>query len=279
MADAQPVEQPQQEQGGRGRGSGFGRQRGGDRDKGGRGGRGRGGGEQQKDEWVPCTKLGRLVKEAKITALEQIFLFSIPIKEHQIVDTLLKPAGGDSGMLKDEVIKIFPVQKVTSAGQRTRFKVFTIVGDCNGHVGVGSRTGKEVALGIRASLIAAKLNIVPIRRGYWGNKIGDPHTVPVKVTGKSGSVSVRLVPAPRGTGIVAAPIPTKILQLAGIEDVYTSSCGKTRTSGNFIMAVFYALRKTYSFLTPDLWPLTEPTADPTEEHSDFLQNLKSGQTA
>ncbi|RNE95491.1 40S ribosomal protein S2, partial [Trypanosoma conorhini] len=118
--------------------------------------------------------------------------------------------------------------------------------------------------------VAAKLNIVPVRRGYWGNKIGEPHTIPMKVTGKCGSVAVRLVPAPRGTGIVAAPVPKKILEFAGVEDVYTCSCGKTRTRGNFIMATFYALRKTYGFLTPDLWAETEVSRDPTDEHSDFL---------
>ena len=57
----------------------------------------------------------------------------------------------------------------------------------------------------------AKLSIIPVRRGYWGNKIGLPHTLPMKVTGKCGSVRVRLIPAPRGTGIVAAPASKKIL--------------------------------------------------------------------
>jgi len=51
-------------------------------------------------------------------------------------------------------------------------------------------------------LIDAKLNIVPVRKGYWGNKIGKPHTVPCKVTGKGGSVRIRLIPGPRGSGIV-----------------------------------------------------------------------------
>jgi len=193
----------------------------------------------------------------------------MPIKEHQIVDAFLK-----EGTLEDEVIKIYPVQKVSSAGQRTRFRAYQCVGDRAGHIGIGARVGKEVAIAIRASMIAAKLNIVPVRRGYWGNRLGAPHTVPVKVTGKSGSVAVRLVPAPRGTGIVAAPLPTKILQLAGIDDVYTSARGKTRTGGNFIMATFSALRKTYAFLTPDLWPATNAAKDPTEEHSEFLANFQ-----
>ena len=60
------------------------------------------------------------------------------------------------------------------------------------------------------------MNIVPIRKGFWGNKIGNSHTVPQKVTGKGGSVRLRLVPAPRGTGIVGSPVPKKVLAFAGI---------------------------------------------------------------
>ena len=52
-------------------------------------------------------------------------------------------------------------------------------------------------------------------------------------TGKCGSVWVRLIPAPRGTGIVSAPVPKKLLTMAGIEDCYTSATGCTGTLGNF----------------------------------------------
>ncbi|MCI92122.1 40S ribosomal protein S2-4-like, partial [Trifolium medium] len=58
----------------------------------GRGGRRRAGGRRDEEEkWVPVTKLGRLVKEGKIRSLEQIYLHSLPIKEHQIIDTLVGP--------------------------------------------------------------------------------------------------------------------------------------------------------------------------------------------
>merc|ERR550519_1722740 len=77
-----------------------------------------------------------------------------------------------------------PVQKQTRAGQRTRFKAFVAIGDYNGHVGLGVKCSKEVATAIRGAIIMAKLSIVPVRRGFWGNKIGKPHTVPCKVTGK-----------------------------------------------------------------------------------------------
>merc|ERR1712098_359755 len=79
-------------------------------------------GKSDEKEWQPVTKLGRLVKAGKITSMEEIYLHSLPIKEYQIVDNFLPK-------LKDEVMKIKPVQKQTRAGQRTRFKAVVIIGD------------------------------------------------------------------------------------------------------------------------------------------------------
>jgi len=250
----------------RGRG-GFGRGFGGrgDRGRGDRGrGRGRRGRKEEEEKWVPCTKLGRLVQQGKIKSLESIYLFSMPVKEYQIVEYFLGSA------LKDEVMKIMPVQKQTRAGQRTRFKAFVVVGDSNGHVGLGVKCAKEVATAIRGAIILAKMSVIPVRRGYWGNKIGKVHTVPTKVTGKCGSVTIRLIPAPRGAGIVAARTPKKVLQMAGIEDCYTASRGSRKTLGNFVKATFYALSHTYGFLSPDLWAETKYTKSPLQEFTDFL---------
>jgi small subunit ribosomal protein S2e len=122
--------------------------------------RGRRGGKDEEKAWVPVTKLGRLVQDGHIRSIEEVYLFSLPIKEYQIVDFFLPK-------LKDEVMKIMPVQKQTTAGQRTRFKAFVVVGDMDGHVGLGVKCSKEVATAIRGAIILAKLSTVPVRRGYW----------------------------------------------------------------------------------------------------------------
>jgi len=252
--------------GGFGGDRGFGGKGKGGKGKGGKGkGKGKGGGD--KEEWIPCTKLGRLVKDGKIRNIDDIYYFSMPIKEYQIVDFFL-PA------LKDEVMKICPVQKQTTAGQRTRFKAFVIVGDFDGHVGLGVKSAKEVATAIRGAIIAAKLQVIPVMRGFWGNRIGAPHTVPCKVSGKCGSVLIRLIPAPRGTGLVAAKIPKKVLTYAGVEDCFSSSRGATSTGGNFVKASFEAVKNTYGYNFPDLWEqadlrLKKP---PFQEFTDHLKN-------
>merc|ERR1719261_623679 len=263
MADSAPREG--------GFGGGFGKGgKGGEGGKGGKGGKGKGKGKGRKggdkEEWVPCTKLGRLVKEGKIAKLDHIYYYSMAIKEPGIVDYFIPK-------IRDEVMKIQPVQKQTSAGQRMKFKAYVIVGDFDGHVGLGVKGAKEVATAIRGAIARAKLSLVPVLRGYWGNKIGLPHTVPCKVTGKSGSVRMRLIPAPRGTGLVASRASKRVLQYAGIEDVYTATRGATSTMGNFIKATFVAIANTYTYNFPANWQQVDLHAQkmPQQEHTDWLK--------
>ncbi|KAG0682193.1 40S ribosomal protein [Pichia californica] len=196
--------------------------------------------------WTPVTKLGRLVSSGKITSIEQIYSHSLAIKEYQIVDQLLPN-------LQEKVMAVISVQKQTRAGQRTRMKVVMVIGDNNGHVGLGVKAAKELANAIRGAIIIAKLSIIPVRRGYWGSNLGAPHTIANKTSGKCGSVNVRLIPAPRGSGIVASPTVKQMMQFAGIEDIYTTSSGSTRTAENTLKAAFAAIGNTYGFLTPNLW--------------------------
>merc|ERR1712187_662376 len=205
-----------------GKGGGFGdKGKGKGKDAKGKGKKGKGKGKKgaEEKEWMPVTKLGRLVKEKKFETIEDIYLHSLPIKEYQIIDNFFQP-----GTLKDEVMKIHPVQKMSAAGQTNRFVCYVLVGDCNGHIGLGAKCAKEVATAIRGGIIAAKLSLIPIRRGYWGGRLGLPHTVPMKVHGKCGSVRVRLVPAPRGSGVVGSPVMKKMMAFSGISDCFTCSC-------------------------------------------------------
>lgn len=227
----------------------------------------RGGRDSGEKAWVPVTKLGRLVKAGKITSMEEIYLHSLPVKEYQIVDQLLPS-------LKDHLMKIKSVQKQTRAGQRTRMKAVVIIGDGNGHVGLGVKTAKEVATAIRAAIIIAKLSIIPVRRGYWGSNLGEPHSLANKTSGKCGSVSVRLIPAPRGSGLVASIAVKRLLELAGIQDAYTSSSGSTRTTENTLKAAFAAIGNTYGFLTPNLWKENALTASPFDEYATLLSSSK-----
>merc|ERR1719210_3314843 len=109
-APEQTAEQPAAPADGERRGRGFGAR---DR-RGGAGGRPGGPRGPRKDEWIPVTKLGRLVKGGKITSLEEIYTHSIPIKESQIVDKLIS-SGEKKVTLSDEVMKIVSVQKQTKA--------------------------------------------------------------------------------------------------------------------------------------------------------------------
>lgn len=189
--------------------------------------------------WKPHTKLGRLVKAEEIKDIHEVIKFSQPIKEVEIVDKLLPD-------LKEEIISVGRVQRVTDSGRRMRFRVVVVVGNGNGYIGIGEAKGKEAGPTIRASIKRAKLNIKEVKRGCgsWECRCNLPHTVPFQVEGKQGSVRVILSPAPKGTGLVASEIPKKILTLAGIEDVYVRTEGHTRTSINFSHGLVNALINT-----------------------------------
>lgn len=107
-----------------------------------------------------------------------------------------------------------------------------------------------------------------------GTNLGQPHTLPIKLSGKCGSVTVRLIPAPRGTALVASPVITRLLQLAGVEDCYTASSGSTKTMENTLKATFVAVSSSYGFLTPNLWKETKLIRSPLEEYSDILREGK-----
>lgn len=222
---------------------------------------------RREEEWVPKTALGRLVKMRKITSLDQIFKFSHAIREPGIVDFLC------GGSLKEEVLSVKSVQKQTRAGQKTRIKVVVVVGDEKGHIGLGTKASKEAASAIRGAIARAKCAIRPVRLGLWDGTEGKPHTVSCKGSGKCGTSVVRVIPAPRGTGIISGKVNKKIFELAGIRDLYTSSSGATSTTENFAKASIAALETTSSMTLPCQWDEQPRTLNPLLEFADILNQL------
>ncbi len=90
-----------------------------------------------------------------------------------------------------------------------------------------------------------KLNIIKIRRGCgsWECECGEAHSIPFKIEGKCGSVKMTLIPAPKGTGLCVEKECKKMLDLAGLKDVYSRTFGQTRTKINHVYACFDALKK------------------------------------
>jgi small subunit ribosomal protein S5 len=189
-----------------------------------------------------------MIQEGRITSIEEIFMGGFQLREPQIVDTLLPD-------LQEEVINVNLVQKQTDAGEKSRFKAIVAVGNRDGYIGMGSGKASQVRNAIEKAAADARLNIVPIRRGCgsWECDCGKPHSTPFNTEGKCGSVRVDVIPGPRGLGLVASEVAKVILGLAGIKDCWTRSYGSTRTVPSFAYAVFQALKKTYSLITPADW--------------------------
>ena len=215
--------------------------------------------EEQKDKerglsaWDPKTKLGWDVKNGKIKNIDEILDNKRKILEEQIVDFLLNikkdliligQAKGKFGGGKRRAWR--QTQKKTKEGNVPIFSAMAVIGDENGHVGIGIGKAKETLPARDKAERKAKLNVIKIKRSCssFDCDCAQMHTVPLKVYGKSGSVRVTLIPAPQGTGLVAAGEMKKILKLAGIKDIYTKTFGKKRTTFNLIGATFDALKKT-----------------------------------
>lgn len=187
--------------------------------------------------WEPRTGIGKRVKAKEITSIEQIFHEGKHIEETEIVDALIPD-------LKNEVIEIASVQRMTKNNRKAKYRVTAIVGDGRGHVGVGSGKEAEVKAAIDRAVKNAKSNIIPVifGCGSWQCACGTPHSLPIIVRGKCGSVEVILKPAPRGLGVVASEPVRKMLELAGVRDLWSFSRGRTRAKYNTLMAVYRALK-------------------------------------
>jgi small subunit ribosomal protein S5 len=189
-----------------------------------------------------------MVLEGRISSMEEIFMEAMKIREPQIVDILLPN-------LQEEVVNIGLVQKQTDAGEKSRFRAIVAVGNGDGLIGLGSGKTRQVRAAIEKASVDARMNIVMVRRGCgsWECGCDQPHSLMFEATGKCGGVTVKLVPGPRGLGVVASEVAKIILRLGGIKDCWTRSYGSTRTVPSFAYAVFDALKKTYLVVTPTDW--------------------------
>jgi small subunit ribosomal protein S5 len=204
------------------------------------------------EKWKPKTSLGKEVFEGKITDIEEIFKSGRKITEPEIVDKLLPNLkneliliGGRTG--KGGGIQRIPV-KITAtmhkSGRRFTATAFVVVGNEDGIVGVGKGSAPETRDAITKAIQKAKLNLIKVKIGCGSF---EPHSIPFKVEGKSGSVRAVLMPAPKGVGLVASDEAKKILRLAGIKDVWVKTFGNTSTRMNLIKAIFNALKNLYMY--------------------------------
>ena len=188
--------------------------------------------------WTPKTRLGHMVQSGQILTIDDAFASGLPIREVEIVDALLPG-------LEDDIINVNMIQRMTDSGRRVRFNVMACVGNKDGYVGLSICKGKEVASTIRKAIQNAKLNVIQVQRGNgsWESGRGEGTSVPFKVTGRSGSTRITLLPAPTGKGLVIGDTGRQVLTLAGVTDVWSRSKGQTRTTINFAQATFNALKQ------------------------------------
>jgi len=194
--------------------------------------------ERNVGEWVPRTTLGKMVIRGEVTTLGEALATNLPIREPEIVDILLPET-------EDEVLDVNMVQRMTDSGRRVNFAITVVVGNSDGFVGLGRARGKEVGPAIRRAIDDAKLHIMQVKRGCGSWECGcfKAHTLPLKVIGRSGSVRVTLKPAPQGVGLAVGDIAKSILRLAGVRDAWGFTQGHTKTTVNYALATFDALKR------------------------------------
>jgi len=205
------------------------------------------------DSWIPKTELGKKVKNAEITNIDEIFNKGYVIREPEIIDKLMPnlehdliligQAKGKFGGGQRRAFK--QTQKKTAEGNKPKFSVMVVVGNRNGYVGVGMAGSHETFPAREKALKKAKLNLIRIKRGCgsWECNCGETHSIPFKVSGRCSSVRIDLLPAPKGVGLVVHDEAKKILELAGIKDVWSRTKGQTNSRINLTIATMRALKK------------------------------------
>ncbi len=191
--------------------------------------------------WIPKTSLGKKVAAGQITSMEEILENGYRIQEAGIIKKLLPD-------LKTEVIDVGIIQKMTANGQSTRFKALVAAGNENGWLGIGRGKSRQMRIAIEKATNASYLNVSPVKLGCgsWECRCDQKHSVPFKVRGRGGSVTIEILPAPRGLGLVAGGKIRNLLRLAGLKDAWTTAKGATPTMNSTSKAVLQCLSQTFS---------------------------------
>ncbi|WP_313019293.1 30S ribosomal protein S5 [Acetoanaerobium noterae] len=145
---------------------------------------------------------------------------------------LKKPIDARQLDIEEKVIDIRRVTKVVKGGRNFRFAALVVVGDRNGHVGIGTGKAMEVPEAIRKAVEDAKKNLITVPI------VGT--TVPHRIQGRYGAGNVLIMPAKEGTGVIAGGPVRDVLELAGLKDVRSKSLG-TNNARNVVNATMQGL--------------------------------------
>ena len=136
--------------------------------------------------------------------------------------------------LQERVVTIKRVAKTVKGGRRMQLTALVVVGDGNGHVGVGLGKSQEVPIAIKKGVDDAKKNMFEI-------PLTADHTLPHEIIGEYGAGRVMIKPATPGTGVIAGSAARAVLELAGVENVFAKSLG-TDNSMNVVKATAAGLK-------------------------------------
>ena len=134
--------------------------------------------------------------------------------------------------LQEKVVEVRRVTKVVKGGRNFRFAALVVVGDENGHVGIGSGKAMEVPDAIRKAVKNAKKNLIKVPM------VGT--TIPHEVIGHFGAGRIIIMPAQEGTGVIAGGAARDLLELAGLKDV-RAKCLGSRNPRNMVNAAIEGL--------------------------------------